>query len=67
MVTGYEVSEDGTLQEVELTKDDLDATKVVCVDDVNNFLTTKQRAFTFGKASKRGFVRSSLVQESQPI
>lgn len=33
MVTGYEVSEDGTLQEVELTKDDLDATKVVCVVD----------------------------------
>ncbi len=33
MVTGYEVSEDGTLQEIELTKDDLDATKVVCVVD----------------------------------
>ncbi len=33
MVTGYEVSEDGTLQEVELTKDDLDAAKVVCVVD----------------------------------
>ena len=33
MVTGYEVYEDGTLQEVELTKEDLDATKVVCVVD----------------------------------
>ncbi len=33
MVTGYEVSEDGTLQEVELTKDELDSTKVVCVVD----------------------------------
>lgn len=33
MVTGYEVSEDGTLHEVELTKDDLDSTKVVCVVD----------------------------------
>jgi len=33
MVTGYEVSEDGTLQEVELTKDSLDSTKVLCVVD----------------------------------
>ena len=33
MVTGYEVSEDGTLQEVEITKNDLDATKVLCVVD----------------------------------
>jgi hypothetical protein len=33
MVVGYEVSEDGTLQEVPLSKDDLDSTKVVCVVD----------------------------------
>jgi hypothetical protein len=33
MVIGYEVSEDGTLQEVELTKEGLDSTKVVCVVD----------------------------------
>ncbi len=33
MVIGYEVSEDGTLQEVELTKESLDSTKVVCVVD----------------------------------
>jgi hypothetical protein len=33
MVKGYEVSEDGTLQEVELSKDGLDSTKVVCVVD----------------------------------
>ncbi len=33
MVLGYEVSEDGTLQEVELTKDNLESTKVVCVVD----------------------------------
>ena len=33
MVTGYEVYEDGTLQEVELSKEDLDTTKVVCVVD----------------------------------
>ncbi|RLI50227.1 MAG: hypothetical protein DRO73_03805 [Candidatus Thorarchaeota archaeon] len=33
MVTGYEVSEDGTLQEVEITKDDLDSTRVICVVD----------------------------------
>ncbi|MHA2601814.1 MAG: hypothetical protein AM324_006760 [Candidatus Thorarchaeota archaeon SMTZ1-83] len=33
MVIGYEVSEDGTLQEVELTKADLDSQKVVCVVD----------------------------------
>ncbi|MFW9954999.1 MAG: hypothetical protein ACFFD3_10645 [Candidatus Thorarchaeota archaeon] len=33
MVTGYEVLEDGTLNEVELSKEDLDSTKVVCVVD----------------------------------
>ncbi len=33
MVVGYEVLEDGTLNEVELSKDDLDSTKVVCVVD----------------------------------
>ena len=33
MVTGYEVSEDGTLEEVEITKEDLDSGKVVCVVD----------------------------------
>lgn len=33
MVKGYEVSEDGTLKEVELSKDGLDSTKVVCVVD----------------------------------
>ncbi len=33
MVVGYEVLEDGTLNEVELTKDDLDSTKVVCIVD----------------------------------
>lgn len=33
MVTGYEVSEDGTLQEVEMSKDDLESTKVVCIVD----------------------------------
>ena len=33
MVVGYEVSEDGTLNEVELTKDELESTKVVCVVD----------------------------------
>ncbi|MFQ5833528.1 MAG: hypothetical protein ACE5H4_12545 [Candidatus Thorarchaeota archaeon] len=33
MVVGYEVSEDGTLQEVEITKADLDSQKVVCVVD----------------------------------
>ncbi len=33
MVVGYEVLEDGTLNEVEITKDDLETTKVVCVVD----------------------------------
>jgi len=33
MVLGYEVLEDGTLNEVELTKDDLTSTIVVCVVD----------------------------------
>ncbi len=33
MVVGYEVSEDGTLQEVEISKSDLDSQKVVCVVD----------------------------------
>ncbi len=33
MVVGYEVLEDGTLNEVELTKDDLETTKVVCIVD----------------------------------
>jgi hypothetical protein len=33
MVTGYEVEEDGTLQEVEMTKESLDSSKVVCVVD----------------------------------
>ena len=33
MVTGYEVFEDGTLQELELTKESLDSTKVLCVVD----------------------------------
>jgi hypothetical protein len=33
MVVGYEVHEDGTLKEIELSKDDLDATRVVCVVD----------------------------------
>ncbi len=33
MVVGYEVLEDGTLNEVELSKDDLDSSKVVCVVD----------------------------------
>jgi len=33
MVTGYEVFEDGTLQELELTKENLDSTKVLCVVD----------------------------------
>ncbi|MHA2179589.1 MAG: hypothetical protein ACXAAK_14705 [Candidatus Thorarchaeota archaeon] len=33
MVVGYEVLEDGTLNEVELSKDDLESTKVVCVVD----------------------------------
>ena len=33
MVTGYEVSEDGTLEEVEITKEDLDSGMVVCVLD----------------------------------
>ncbi|MHA1943895.1 MAG: hypothetical protein ACW96M_05810 [Candidatus Thorarchaeota archaeon] len=33
MVVGYEVLEDGTLNEVEITKDDLESTKVVCVVD----------------------------------
>ncbi len=33
MVVGYEVSEDGTLNEVELTKADLDSQMVVCVVD----------------------------------
>ncbi len=33
MVIGYEVAEDGTLEEVELGKDALDSTKVVCVID----------------------------------
>ena len=33
MVIGYEVQEDGTLNEVELTKDDLTSTIVVCVVD----------------------------------
>jgi len=33
MVVGYEVFEDGTLQEIELTKDGLDSTKVLCVVD----------------------------------
>ncbi|TFG97229.1 hypothetical protein E4H12_09165 [Candidatus Thorarchaeota archaeon] len=33
MVIGYEVMEDGTLNEIELTKDDLASTLVVCVVD----------------------------------
>ncbi len=33
MVIGYDVAEDGTLSEVELTKETLDSTKVVCVID----------------------------------
>ena len=33
MVVGYEVLEDGTLNEVEITKDDLESTMVVCVVD----------------------------------
>jgi hypothetical protein len=33
MVVGYEVSEDGTLNEVELTKQDLDSQMVVCIVD----------------------------------
>ena len=33
MVVGYEVLEDGTLNEVEISKDDLDSTMVVCVVD----------------------------------
>ncbi|MFW9908927.1 MAG: hypothetical protein ACFFEF_10160 [Candidatus Thorarchaeota archaeon] len=33
MVVGYEVQEDGTLNEIELTKDDLDSSLVVCVVD----------------------------------
>jgi hypothetical protein len=33
MVVGYEVHEDGTLKEIELSKDDLDSTRVVCVVD----------------------------------
>jgi hypothetical protein len=33
MVVGYEVQEDGTLNEIELTKDDLASTLVVCVVD----------------------------------
>jgi hypothetical protein len=33
MVVGYEVQEDGTLNEIELTKDDLSSTLVVCVVD----------------------------------
>ncbi|MHA2134075.1 MAG: hypothetical protein ACXAEN_08605 [Candidatus Thorarchaeota archaeon] len=33
MVTGYEVSEDGTLQEMEMTKESLDSSKVVCIVD----------------------------------
>ncbi len=33
MVVGYEVFEDGTLQEIELNKDGLDSTKVLCVVD----------------------------------
>ena len=33
MVVGYEVLEDGTLNEVEINKDDLDSTMVVCVVD----------------------------------
>jgi hypothetical protein len=33
MVTGYEVFEDGTLQELEFTKENLDSIKVLCVVD----------------------------------
>jgi hypothetical protein len=33
MVSGYQVEEDGTLQEVEITKEDLDSGMVVCVVD----------------------------------
>jgi hypothetical protein len=33
MVTGYQVEEDGTLQEVEIGKEDLDSGQVVCVVD----------------------------------
>ena len=33
MVTGYEIFEDGTLKEAELTKETLDSTKVLCVVD----------------------------------
>jgi hypothetical protein len=33
MVVGYEVLEDGTLNEVEISKDDLESTKVICVVD----------------------------------
>ncbi|MCF2136949.1 MAG: hypothetical protein K9W43_06845 [Candidatus Thorarchaeota archaeon] len=33
MVTGYEVSDDGTLQEIDISKDTLDSTRVFCVVD----------------------------------
>ncbi|MCK4279236.1 MAG: hypothetical protein KAW94_01540 [Candidatus Thorarchaeota archaeon] len=33
MVTGYEIFEDGTLKEIELTKESLDSMKVLCVVD----------------------------------
>jgi len=33
MVTGYEIFEDGTLQELKLTKENLDSMKVLCVVD----------------------------------
>jgi len=33
MVTGYEIFEDGTLKEIELTKENLDSMKVLCVVD----------------------------------
>ncbi|MHA1770060.1 MAG: hypothetical protein ACTSYL_04625 [Candidatus Thorarchaeota archaeon] len=33
MVTGYEVSDDGTLQEIDISKETLDSTRVFCVVD----------------------------------
>ena len=57
MVTGYEVSEDGTLEEVEITKEDLDSGMVVCV------LDDQTKSIISGKAARPVLERNSLEQE----
>lgn len=54
MVTGYKVSEDGTLQEQEITKDSLDAGEVFCVVD------GKTKSIFLWKGSQAGIRRKFI-------